>query len=286
MRYAWDQFEAYFGAAQVGRLGHWMLQPIMAALARWDRATSGRVDRYVANSHYVAGRIRRYYNRGSTVVYPPVDTGFYRLPADRRQPRAGFLAVSALVPYKRLDIAIDACRRADVPLSIVGTGPERGKLGASAGGGVTFLGWRSNEEIRELYQRSAGVLLPGIEDFGMVPVEAQACGCPVVALRQGGASETVLHEETGLLVEELSGASFADAISRARALPWNPDRLRTHAESFSRERFLTEFQAVVDEATASGARFTRAAQPAQAETENHAPERTRAEQQADAEDQQ
>jgi glycosyltransferase involved in cell wall biosynthesis len=272
MRYAWDQFEAYFGAAQVGPVRHRLLRPIMAGLARWDRATAGRVDRYVANSHYVAGRIRRYYNRGSTVVYPPVDTGFYRLPDDRRQPRSGFLVVSALVPYKRLDIAIDACRRTGVPLSIVGTGPERTRLEATAGGNVTFLGWQSNEQIRELYQRSAAVLLPGVEDFGMVPVEGQACGCPVVALRQGGASETVVHEETGILVDDLSGSAFAEALTRSQTMPWNPDRLRAQAESFSRERFLVQFRAVVDEATAdAGRRVDRTANRAAGRTRSRPP---------------
>ena len=304
MRYAWDQFEAYFGAAQVGRLRHRLLRPILAGLARWDRATAGRVDRYVANSHYVAGRIRRYYNRGSTVVYPPVDTGFYRLPDDRRQPRSGFLVVSALVPYKRLDIAIDACRRTAVPLTIVGTGPERARLETAAGGDARFLGWQSNEQIRELYQRSAAVLLPGVEDFGMVPVEAQACGCPVVALRQGGASETILQRETGILVDELSGPAFADALARSQTMTWDADRLRAHAESFSRERFLASFKAVVDdttdaaarypassqqtdaEAEAAGARRPSSSQQADVEEEGSAARRTRSSQQADVEDDQ
>ena len=156
MRYAWDQFGAYFGPAEVGALRSRLLRPVMAGLARWDRATAGRVDSFVANSHYVAERIRRYYNRESTVVYPPVDTAFYGPSDDRRAARSGFLVVSALVPYKRLDVAIDACRRIGAPLTIVGTGPERARLEALAGSDVTFLGWRSNEEIRELYRQSAG----------------------------------------------------------------------------------------------------------------------------------
>jgi glycosyltransferase involved in cell wall biosynthesis len=251
MRYAWDQFDAYFGTAQVGRARNRLLRPVMAAMARWDRATAGRVDRFVANSHYVAGRIRRYYNRGSTVVYPPVDTGFFRLPDDRRAPRSGFLVVSALVPYKRLEVAIDACRRAGKRLSIVGTGPELSRLQGAAGPDVTFLGWRSNDEIRELYQRSAAVLLPGVEDFGKVPVEAQACGCPVVALDEGGAAETVLDGETGVLIPELSGDAFADGIGRVDTLAFDPDRLRQHALTFGRDRFLTEFQGAVNEEIAA-----------------------------------
>ena len=173
----------------------------MAGLARWDRATAGRVDRFVANSQYVAGRIRRYYNRESTVVYPPVDTAFFT-PGWRRSPRAiSFLVVSALVPYKRIDVAIDACRRLGVPLTIVGDGPEQARL---AGHGRRPT---SSSSGRHRTRRSASctagataVLLPGEEDFGIVPVEAQACGRPVVALGRGGALETVVDGETGVLV--------------------------------------------------------------------------------------
>ena len=137
----------------------------MAGLARWDRATAGRVDQFVANSRYVAGRIRRYYNRGSTVVYPPVDTAFYRPADDQPAPRSGFLVVSALVPYKRLEIAIGACRALGAPLSIVGTGPERARLQATAGPDVQFLGWRSDDEIRELYRRSEATAPAGCRGF-------------------------------------------------------------------------------------------------------------------------
>jgi glycosyltransferase involved in cell wall biosynthesis len=248
MRYAWDQFDAYFGVGQVGTAAHRVFKPIMAAMARWDRATAGRVDEFVANSRYVAGRIRRYYNRGSTVVYPPVDTAFYRPGDDRSAARSGFLVVSALVPYKRLDIAIDACRAAGAPLSIVGSGPELARLQALAGPDVRFLGWRSDDEIRELYRTSEAALLPGVEDFGMVPVEAQACGCPVVALAEGGASETVIDGETGVLVPEATSGAFADALDRVRRLSLDDDHLRQHALSFSRERFLSDFSAVVDRA--------------------------------------
>src|SRR5262249_35690811 len=141
MRYAWDQFPAYFSEEQVGVVGNRLLRPIMAGLARWDRATAGRVDRFVANSRYVAARIRRYYNRGSTVVYPPVDTAFYRPNPDPRVEDPGFLVVSALVPYKRLDVAIRACRRIGAPLTIAGRGPEQLRLEALGGAAVRFLGW-------------------------------------------------------------------------------------------------------------------------------------------------
>ena len=248
MRYAWDQFDAYFGPAQVGKAKSRLLRPVMAALARWDASTAGRVDSYLANSQYVAGRIRRYYNRGSTVVYPPVDTDFYRPNADRRQTRSGFLIVSALAPYKRLDVAIKACQQLGAPLTVIGTGPERAKLERLAGPGVTFLGWQSNEQIRDRYRTAEAALLPGAEDFGIVPVEAQACGCPVVALAEGGAVETVVDGKTGVLVHASSSEAFADGISRVRNLNIDESALRAHAEGFSREQFLSRFQAAVDAA--------------------------------------
>jgi len=228
-----------------------MLRPILARLARWDAATAGRVDRFLANSQYVAGRIRRYYNRGSAVVYPPVDTTFYRLPDPaRREFEPSFLVVSALVPYKRVDLAIAACQKARVPLKIVGRGPEEARLRRLAGPDVEFLGWRSDEEVRELYRAATAVLLPGVEDFGMVPVEAQACGTPVVALGQGGARETVDDGVTGILVENDSVDGFADGLARATAASFDPAVIRKRAERFSRERFLAGFQMAVDDAIA------------------------------------
>ena len=247
MRYAWDQFNAYFGPDQVGRWKSRALRPVMAALARWDAATAGRVETFVANSRYVEGRIRRYYNRGSTVVYPPVDTDFYRPDPGRAHSGPGALVVSALVPYTRLDLAIEACRLARVPLKIVGQGPEEARLRqVAAAGNVEFLGWRTDEEIRALYQSSSVVLLPGIEDFGIVPVEAQACGTPVVALGEGGACETVVDGHTGALVPRADAALFADAIRRT--IDRAPDRaaIRRHAECFSKARFKDAFSAVVN----------------------------------------
>lgn len=252
MRYAWDQFPAYFGPDQVGPLASRLLRPVMARMARWDADTAGRVDAYIANSRYVAGRIRRYYNRRSAVVYPPVDTEFYhpgRLPERGGRSRR-FLVVSALVPYKRIDLAIEACRLAGAPLTIVGRGPEEARLRRLAGPDVEFLGWRPDDEIRTLYGEATAVLLPGVEDFGMVPVEAQACGTPIVALGRGGACETVEDGVTGVLVQDASARGFADGLARLEALTLDPAAIRTHAERYARERFMIEFQAAVTAAMA------------------------------------
>jgi len=248
MRYAWDQFGAYFGPEQVGPWASRALRPVMAGLARWDAATAARVDRFVANSEYVAGRIGRYYNRRSAVVYPPVDTEFYRPDPGQGASGTGALVVSALVPYKRIDVAIEAARLTQTPLRIVGQGPEEGRLRAlAAGAPVEFLGWRRDDEVRDLYRASAAVLLPGIEDFGIVPVEAQACGTPVVAFGHGGACETVVDGVTGALVADRSVQAFAEALERVRRQPGDRRVIRRHAERFSKAAFKTQFAAAVAE---------------------------------------
>ena len=248
MRYAWDQFSAYFGPDRIGAAGSHAMRRVMASLARWDRETSGRVDRYLTNSQHVASRIRRYYNREATVVYPPVDTDFFH--PDATRPERFALVVSALVPYKRLDLAIAGCRLARVPLKIVGGGPERAALERSAGADVEFLGRRSDEEVRDLYRRAAVTLLPGEEDFGIVPLEAQACGRPVVALGRGGALETVKPGETGALVDDPSPEAFADAIAAAVDRRFDSAAIRRHAEQFSRARFGDQMAALVAEPSA------------------------------------
>jgi len=255
MRYAWDQFDAYFGPDRIGSIPSALLARYMARLARWDRATAGRVTRYVTNSQHVARRIERYYNREASVVHPPVDTTFFKPAAPDSSSRGGCLIVSALVPYKRLDIAIDACRLADVPLAIVGNGPERNRLerlSRDTGAEVTFLGRLSDDEVREQYRQAALVLMTGEEDFGIVPVEAQACGRPVVALARGGAVETIVPGATGILVDEPSPAAFADAIRSAMGRAFDSAAIRQHAERFSRTRFSDEFDAVVSDALQQG----------------------------------
>ncbi len=245
MRYAWDQFDAYFGPGRLGPIKSAAMRAVMSRLAEWDRRTSDRADRYVAISHHVAGRIARYYNREATVVYPPVDTTFFQ---PDQTPSEGFaLVVSALVPYKRISVAIDACARARVPLQIVGDGPDRTNLERASNRDTRFLGRVSDVAIRDLYRRAAVVLLPGEEDFGIVPLEAQACGRPVVALGRGGAVETVVAGETGMLAAEPGAEAFADAVSRALAHRFDAGAIRRHAERFGRDRFGDEMEALVAE---------------------------------------
>jgi glycosyltransferase involved in cell wall biosynthesis len=244
MRYAWDQFDAYFGAGRVGALGQSVLRPVLARLARWDASTAGRVRQYVAISRYVADRVARYYNREAGIVYPPVDTAFFRPAAI--DPGRHALVVSALVPYKRIDLAIDACRAAGVALRIVGDGPELPRLARQADDSVTFLGRLSDEAIRHEYRAAGTVLLPGIEDFGIVPLEAQACGTPVVALAEGGALETVVDGVTGTLVRGATVGAFADGVRHTLDTQFDGTAIRAHATRFGRERFAGEIRACVD----------------------------------------
>jgi glycosyltransferase involved in cell wall biosynthesis len=252
MRYAWDQFDAYFGADRVGWIANrFVYRPVLGAMARWDAATAPRVSRFLANSQYVAGRIGRYYNRGATIVYPPVDTVFFRPAAP--PPDSHFLVVSALVPYKRIELAIAACERVGARLRIVGDGPERERLGRIAGPHVTFAGRLTDEQIRGEYRQARAVLLPGEEDFGIVPVEAQACGRPVVALGRGGALETVVDGKTGVLFAEPTADAMAAALERTIGMTFDSDRIRRHAEQFSRERHVQQMRAVIAETSAAPA---------------------------------
>jgi glycosyltransferase involved in cell wall biosynthesis len=243
MRYAWDQFEAYFGAARVGRPASAVLRPVLAWLARWDRDTTHRVDAFVANSHYVAGRIARYYNRRASVLYPPVDTGFFTPGGDPPEPY--FLVVSALVPYKRIEVAIEAARQLKVRLKIVGTGPDAARLAAIAGPTVEFTGALGQDALRDAYRRAEALLLPAEEDFGIGPAEAMACGRPVIAYGRGGARESVEHGVTGLLVEDDRPESFAAAMHEVRRHAFDPAVLRARAETFSVDRFERGFRSIL-----------------------------------------
>jgi glycosyltransferase involved in cell wall biosynthesis len=250
MRYAWDQFDSYFGPRQVGRVrSRWFYRPMLAGLARWDAATAPRVHRFVANSQFVAARIGRYYHRRAGVVYPPVETEFFGPGTAGRGATA--LVVSALVPYKEIDLAIAASAAAGVPLRIVGDGPELARLRRLAGPDVTFRGWISSAEVREEYRRAGVVLLPGVEDFGIVPVEAQACGTPVVAFAEGGALETVVDGVTGTLVASRSADAWAGAIRNTLDARLPAEAIRAHALRFGRKHFVAGIAAEVEQLLAS-----------------------------------
>lgn len=240
MRYAWDLQDEYLqgypaGLRPLGRL-------ILARLRRWDERTAQRVDHFIANSRFVAERIRRHYGRDAVVIYPPVDTDFFA-PVDT--PRGYYLVVSRLVPYKRADLAVQACTLLGLPLVVVGDGPEAARLRSLAGSTVQFAGEVGDEALREYYRGCAALIFPGIEDFGLVPVEAQACGRPVIAYAGGGALESVVPGVSGLFFREQTVASLVDALRRFDPGAFQVSLIRRHAERFSVERFQAEVSGFV-----------------------------------------
>jgi len=252
MRYAWQLRSEYFDDSGKRR-GPWSLarNALLDRIRDWDRATSDRVTHFVAISETIAGRIRDCYQRDSTVIYPPVDTDFYTPGQERRDDY--YLCVSALVPYKKIELAVRACQQIGRKLVVIGAGPEGRKLARLGGAGIEWLGWRSNDEIREHLRRCRALLFPGQEDFGIVPLESQACGTPVIAYGRGGATETVLPADdqrigSGVFFNEPTPAALADAM---RWLEAHPTRLsgwaaRRQAMRFSAERYETEMLAYLE----------------------------------------
>lgn len=235
MRYAWLFYEEYFGTSSVKKK---VMQPILTRLRDWDRRASDRVDRFVTLSRHVRERIRKFYGRDAEVVYPPVRTEFFT-PADV-EPGGFDLIVSALVPYKCLDLAVHAYNRLGYPLKIVGTGTEYAALRRIARPHIEFLGWLTDEQIRALYRRCRLLIFPGEEDFGIVPVEAQACGRPVVALGRGGVLESVAEPDTGVFFHQQTIEALLAAVETAAARRWNPAVIRGRAEQFNVQRFIDE----------------------------------------------
>lgn len=251
MRYVWDLYEAYWGPDVAG---FWVrrLMPFLATyLRQWDVASSNRVDCFVANSHHVARRIWRCYRREARVVYPPVNTTLFR---PGRAEGSYFLVVSALVPYKRVDLAIEAFNRRSEPLWVVGDGPELNRLKRMARGNIRFLPWQQPNELVGLYQNCRALIFPGEEDFGMVPVEAMGCGKPVVAFARGGALETVIGYNgsnesrcTGVFFSLQTPESLSRAVDLCQALKWDAQFIHHQASRFNRTRFDNQVRELVQQ---------------------------------------
>jgi glycosyltransferase involved in cell wall biosynthesis len=214
----------------------------LPALRRWDTATARTVDRFVAISTEVARRIRDTYGRASDVVFPPVDVKRFRYD---RAADDYFLVVSRLNAYKRIDLAVRACTALGLPLVVVGAGPEREALQSIAGTTVRFAGRLTDRETTRMFEQCRAFILPGEEDFGLTPLEANAAGKPAVAFAAGGALDTVRDGETGVLFREPTMESLVQALREVQARSWDRAELREHAESFSEERFEARFRAVL-----------------------------------------
>ena len=236
MRYVWDQRALYL--KRIPRPLLPLAQGRLSRLREWDMVSATRVDRLIANSRLVAWRIKHYWNRVAEVIPPPVDTEFFTPGGQRGD---ALLTVAALVPYKRVEMAMAVAERLGRPLDIVGTGPQQRRLRRIAGGNVRFRGWLSREELRDAYRSAAAVLMPNIEDFGMSAVEALACGTPVVALAASGTADVVRNGVEGRLAEENSVEALVDATAAALDRRWDSVQLRQRSEMFSRTAFQLRF---------------------------------------------
>ena len=229
-RYIWEQTEDYQNGS-MGRLRGLGLRAFRRRFQKWDRRTASRVDRFLANSHHIARRIERCWDREAKVIYPPVRTNLFQHdPAVERE--AWFLVVGALEPYKRTDLAIQAAVQGGHAIKVVGAGSQLEALKKSSPPQVEFLGRVPDDELRSLYQRAKALVFPQEEDFGIVAVEAQACGCPVIALASGGAME-IIQEGTGLFVEDQNVDAFEAAMRESASWSIKGEACRTNAERFS-----------------------------------------------------
>jgi glycosyltransferase involved in cell wall biosynthesis len=252
MRYIWELYNDYFGPGRAGLLTRTAMSFLAPRLRRWDVESSSRVHHFIANSRNVAERIRQYYRRPADVIHPPVNLDQFTL---SQSDDGYFLIVSALVPYKRVDLVIEVFNRSGERLLIVGTGPERKHLQSIAASNIEFLGWQSNQELARLYTRCRALIFPGIEDFGIVPLEAMASGKPVIAFGAGGALETVIDDPqkpTGVFFREQTPDALAEALRKLRTLRFDPAAIRAHAERFDRRTFKETLRQYVEQKVASG----------------------------------
>lgn len=241
MRYAWGFFDDYFGGQNP--IAQAALRVFLRSLRQWDRRSSKGVDHFVAISGHVKNRIETFYGREAQVIFPPADTVFYA--PDTSVAREDFyLIVSALVPYKKIDLAVRALAKLGRKLVVIGSGPERESLEKIAGSATRFLGWQPDETIRDHYRRARALVFPGEEDFGIVPVEAQACGAPVIAYGRGGVLETV-GQKSGIFFNEQTPEALIDAVQRFESSSFDPVESRANAVRFARDRFKAEIEEAV-----------------------------------------
>jgi glycosyltransferase involved in cell wall biosynthesis len=246
MRYIWNMYKEYYDRS--GLMTRLMMPPMAHYLRNWDVATANRVDSFIANSRNVSHRITSYYRRDATVIYPPVDTMAFS-PVPQADLEDYYLMVGELVSYKRPDLAVEAFNRMKKKLVVIGGGEMLSTLKRMAGPTVSILGPQPFDVLRRSYARCQGLIFPGEEDFGIVPVEAMASGRPVIAYGRGGAIETVVDNKTGLFFQKQTVDDLIDAVQRAERQGFNPADAVSRAADFRRDVFLDRFRSFVQGAT-------------------------------------
>ncbi len=243
-RYLWDLNQEYTRDYRGGALKRALLPVALHYLRLWDFQAAQRPYHLMANSRYVARRVATYYRRPATVINPPVDVDYFTVIPNPREDY--YLITSRWVPYKRADLAIQAFNQLGLRLLVVGDGPELPKLQAQAGRTIEFLPYQPREALRDLIANCRALVFPSEEDFGILPVEAMACGRPVIAFGRGGALETVLPAVTGLHFPEQTVAALVQAIRVGEAQAWDARRIRQHSEQFSRQRYQERIKDLID----------------------------------------
>ena len=251
-RYYWSHYEEFRNSFNFGALNIF-IKPFIPLFVRWmrrlDLQSVQGVDFFIANSNEVKRRIKKYYNRDSTVIFPAVNTKRFVKAGSKKQARQGFVIWGRHVPYKRFDLAVEACTRLNLPLTVIGAGPETKKLKAMAGPTITFAGRASDEELERIAHQSEAFLFPGEEDFGISPVEAMAAGLPVIAYKSGGALDYVTEGETGVFFEEQTVESLCGVLSSFNKSDYSQNDLANMSKKFSTEQFVRKLHAYVKHVT-------------------------------------
>jgi len=239
MRFGWDAYSSYVQQQRKGHLTNLAIRILMHYVRMWDKSAASRVDYFIANSKATAARIEKFYGRESEVIYPPVIVGDSPRNTGAAPEQNHFLIVSQLTPYKQIDLAVSAFSKLNLPLVIIGEGPDKKRLQEMAGDSVRFLGWQTDGEVKQHLQNCLAFVFPGEDDFGIAPVEAMSFGKPVLAFRRGGATETVLEGITGEFFDDPTSEGLADGVRRIliNIDNYSPLLIRKRAEKFSQERF-------------------------------------------------
>lgn len=244
MRYAWDLFYEYENRS--GFLTKVFMNIFMKNIRIWDVVSSQRIDGIIANSNYIAKRIKKYWNLDSKVIYPPVEVE--RLEPNYKDSEEFYVSFSRFVPYKRIDLAIEACMKLDRKLVVIGDGEERKKLEKLADNNknIIFTGRISDEEVKDYLQRCKALIFCAEEDFGIIPIECQTCGRPVIAFGKGGALETILNKKTGIFFKKQEIESLIESILEFEKLKFDTKVIYGNAQKFSKERFKNEILECID----------------------------------------
>jgi len=261
MRFAWDYNERYLQENRKGWTA-FFVRPVLNYLRLWDKAAADRPDYLIANSKYTQARIKKYYGRDSVVIYPPIDlkseirSAGWRTKSETNQKIQNskfFLVVSRLSAYKKIDVVIEAFNKLELPLIIIGEGPQAKYLRKNANNNISFLGWQSDEKIKEYYAGARAFVFSGVDDFGMAPVEAMNFGTPVLAIRRGGAREIFIEGQTGEFFDAATPEVIADGVRRLIENEKNYDKnvIINRAREFSKERFVREFGEYINRAIKS-----------------------------------